>query len=46
MLEAEAWLHVDMSGTADMRRKSTAVAESKQEQQTHMYSGETTIGVP
>lgn len=45
MPEAEAWLHVDMSGTADMRRKSIAVAESKQEQQTHMHSGET-IDVP
>lgn len=46
MLEVEAWLHVDTSGTADMRRKSVAVAERKQEQQTSVYSGETTIDVP
>lgn len=36
MLEAEAWLHVNMSGMADVRRKSTAAAESKEEQQTHV----------
>lgn len=46
MFEAEAWLHVNVSGTADRRRKSIAVAESKQEQQTQMCSGETAIEVP
>lgn len=46
MLEAEAWLHVNVSGTAGRRGKSIAVAERKQEQQTHVYSGETTIEIP